>query len=198
MISYIKGEITWKTPEAIVVETGGVGYLIHISRHTYLQVQKLEKVKILTHFLVKEDSQTLYGFADDDERNLFRHLLSVNGVGPATAQTILSGMNPEETRAAIIGEHVNAFKSVKGIGPKTAKRIILDLKDKLMKDGGALTQIQLPAAVDNTMREEALKGLLGLGFNRIAVQKVLNKILREQKDIDSVESLIRAGLKELR
>ena len=195
MISYIKGPITFKSPTYIVVETGGIGYRINISLNTYTSIEKAEQVKILTHFHVKEDSQTLYGFAEAAERNLFRHLISVSGIGPSTAQTLLSSMTPEEARAAIIGENVAAFKSVKGIGPKTAKRVILDLKDKLIKDGGDMPVVM--TASGNTLREEALSALLALQVNKVQAQKVLTKILKEQPNLTKVEELIRLALRQL-
>lgn len=195
MISYIKGPITFKSPTYIVVETGGIGYRINISLNTYTSIEKAEQVKILTHFHVKEDSQTLYGFAEAAERNLFRHLISVSGIGPSTAQTLLSSMTPEEARAAIIGENVAAFKTVKGIGPKTAKRVILDLKDKLIKDGGDMPMVI--TASGNTLREEALSALLALQVNKVQAQKVLTKILKEQPNLKKVEDLIRLALRQL-
>ena len=195
MISYIKGAITYKSPTYIIVETGGVGYQIFVSLHTYAQIEKLEQVKILTHFIVKEDSQTLYGFAEDKERILFTQLISVNGVGPSTAQITLSTLSPDEIRAAIISEDELAFKKVKGVGPKTAKRIILDLKDKVIKDSGELPLSVSPT--DNTIRQEALSALLALGFSRIQVQKTLNQILREQSTVNSVEQLIKLTLQKL-
>ncbi|MFK7935592.1 MAG: Holliday junction branch migration protein RuvA [Saprospiraceae bacterium] len=197
MIAYIKGAITFKSPTFILVETGGIGYRVNISLQTYAQIEKLEQVKILTYFHVKEDSQTLYGFAEDAERKLFIHLISVSGIGPSTAQVMLSGMSVDEARAAIVGENVDAFKKVKGIGPKTAKRIILDLKDKIMKDGGdALLASATATGSSSAVREEALAALVALGYNKIKVQKTLNKILR-QKQFDKVEDLIREGLKQL-
>lgn len=196
MITYIKGDITLKNPTFLVVETGGIGYMVHISLHTYSQVEKLENTRILTHLHIKEDSHTLYGFADEQERSLFRHLISVSGIGPGTAQIILSAMSPEDIRAAIIGERDDAFRSVKGIGPKTAKRLILDLKDKLSKDAGEVAPLPLSPS-DNTIREEALSALVALGFNRIAVQKTLNLILKQQPAIGSVEPLIKLALREL-
>ena len=195
MISYVKGEITYKNPTYIIVETGGIGYQIHISLNTYAQVEKLERVKIHTYFAVKEDSQTLYGFAEVAERALFIHLISVSGIGPNTARIVLSTMTPEEVRAAIIGEDVGAFKKVKGVGPKTAKRIILDLKDKLLKESG---DVPLSVGVvGNTFRDEALSALTALGFSKIPVQKVLNKILKENSGIGTVEELIKLALKQL-
>ena len=194
MITYLRGNITQKTPTYIVVETAGVGYLVHISLHTYSQIEKKDEVKILTHLNIKEDSHTLYGFAEDTERSLFRHLISVSGVGPTTAQIMLSSLNPEELRAAIIGEQEQVFRAVKGIGPKMAKRIILDLKDKLIKDSGDLP-LTFPSQ-NNTIREEALSALVALGFQKIAVQKALNHLLKDQA-IQNVEQLIKLALREL-
>lgn len=195
MISYLKGEITWKTPTWIIVETGGVGYQVHISLHTYAQIEKLEHVKIFTHLLIREDSHTLYGFAEESERSLFQHLISVSGVGPSTAQLLLSALTPDDIRAAIIGEQEQVFGKVKGIGPKTAKRIILDLKDKMVKTS-AEAPLSLPAQ-DNTARQEALSALLALGFTQIQVQKALNTVLKENPSARNVEELIKAALRHL-
>ncbi|MEM9990613.1 MAG: Holliday junction branch migration protein RuvA [Bacteroidota bacterium] len=199
MISYIKGAITFKSPTYVIVETGGIGYHVNVSLHTYALIEKAETVKILIYQHIKEDSNTLYGFAEEVERNLFKHLISVSGIGPNTAQLVLSGMQADEVRAAIIGEDDKAFSRVKGIGPKTAKRIILDLKDKILKDSGeAPLTITTGSGVSNTqLREEALSALVALGFNKIGVQKTLNKILRMQPSIGSVEALIKAALKQL-
>lgn len=195
MISYIKGAIAHKTPTYIVVEAGGIGYHINISLQTYAQIEKLETVKILTYLHIKEDSHTLYGFSEAVERTLFVHLISVSGVGPSTAQLVLSSMRSEEVRAAIISEDVGAFRRVKGIGAKTAQRVILDLKDKLLKDAGDEPILLSPK--DNTLRDEALSALVTLGFSRPQAQKALNKILREQPAIAKSEELIRQALKEL-
>lgn len=195
MISYVKGQITFKNPTYLIVETGGIGYHINISLHTYAKVESLEKVKLLTHLHIKEDSHTLYGFAEEAERSLFVHLISVSGIGPNTARVVLSSMNPDEVRSSIVGENVTAFNKVKGIGPKTAKRIILDLKDKIVKESGD-APISI-AAVDNTLRQEALSALVALGFSKIKVQKVLNQILREQPKVENVEVLIKLALKKL-
>ena len=195
MITYIKGNITHKSPTFIVVETGGLGYHVNISLNTYSQVEKMESVKILTHLHIKEDSHTLYGFADAAERSLFVHLISVSGIGPSTAQLMLSSMTPEEMRMAIISEDVNTLKRIKGIGPKTAKRAILDLKDKMLKDSGE--EMVLASPQDNTIRDEALSALVALQFNRIQAQKALNKALKENPGIAGVEQLIKLALKEL-
>lgn len=197
MISYIKGAIAFKSPTYIIVETAGIGYHINVSLHTYAQIEKAETVKILIYQHIKEDSNTLYGFAEEVERSLFKYLISVSGIGPNTAQLVLSGMQADEVRAAIIGEDDKAFSRVKGIGPKTAKRIILDLKDKIIKDSGEAPLPISGGASNNKLREEALSALVALGFNKIGVQKTLNKILRGQPNIGSVEALIKAALKQL-
>ena len=195
MISYIKGEITYKSPTYVLVETGGIGYHINISLTTYSKIESLEKVKLLTYFLVKEDSQTLYGFDSASERQLFTRLISVSGVGSSTAMIMLSAMTPAELRSSIIGENILALKKIKGIGDRTAKRIILDLKDKLMKESGDEPLLIQPAS--NTAREEALKALVTLGFMKIKVQKALNKILKMDPTITKVEVLIKRALKLL-
>lgn len=195
MIAYIKGEITYKSPTYILVETGGIGYHVNISLNTYAQIEKLEKVQILTHLQVKEDSHTLYGFAEEGERSMFVLLISVSGIGPNTARVLLSSMKVEEARMAIVSENVAAFNKVKGIGPKTAKRIILDLKDKVIKESGDTPMSMSP--VNNTIREEALSALVALQFPKIKVQKVLNKILQQQPNISSVEEMIKLALKNL-
>ncbi len=196
MIDYVKGEITFKSPTYLIVEAGGIGYGMHISLYTYAQIEKLERGKVLTHFHVKEDSQTLYGFSTDSERNLFRHLISVSGVGPGTARLVLSAMQPEEVRSVIVQEQVAAFKQVKGIGPKTAKRIILDLKDKLVKEGFEPEAGQLSPA-ENPIREEAVSALLALGFNKVQVQRAVNRSLKENPEVAGVENLIKEALKQL-
>jgi len=194
MISYIKGAITYKNPTFVIIETGGIGYHVNVSLHTYAQIEKLEQVKILIHQHIKEDSNTLYGFNEEAERSLFVLLISVSGIGPNTARVVLSSMTPEEVQSSILGEDVAAFNRVKGIGPKTAKRIILDLKDKVMKDSGNSAANFSPQ--DNTLREEALSALVALGFAKVTIQKALNKILREDK-FTSVEQLIKVALKQL-
>lgn len=196
MISYIKGALTYKSPTYVIVETGGIGYLINISLTTYSKIETLENVKLLTQFLVREDSQTLYGFNDAVERSLFNLLISVSGVGASTAMIMLSAMTPDELKSAIIGENILILKKIKGIGEKTAKRIILDLKDKILKDGGDITPLTATSSANNMAREEALKALVTLGFNRIAVQKALNKILKDEPTAP-VEILIKKALKLL-
>lgn len=195
MISFLKGLIAYKNPTYIIIEANGIGYHVNISLNTYSQIEKLEKVKLFTHLHVKEDSHTLYGFAEPFERHVFVHLISVSGIGPNTARVVLSYMNAEDVRGAILSENVSAFQAVKGIGAKTAKRIILDLKDKFLKDGG-----QSPSStilVDNSLRNEALSALVSLGFNKNQVQKTLNKLWNEVPNDATVESIIKGALKQL-
>lgn len=195
MISYLKGEITFKSPAYIVVETAGVGYHVNISLNTFSKIEHQEKVKIYTYLHVKEDSHTLYGFAEPSERTVFTHLISVSGIGPNTARVILSYMDAETVRMSILSENVAAFKSVKGVGPKTAKRLILDLKDKFMKEGGQSPSTTI--LVSNTLHNEALSALLALGFNKNQIQKTLTKLKSELPEDTTVEQVIKGALKEM-
>lgn len=199
MIAYIKGKITHKSQTEIIVETtGGVGYLVHISINTYHEIKEATEIIILTHFVVKEDSQTLYGFAEEQERNLFRHLISVSGVGPNTARVLLSAFSAAELRGAIIAENIAVLKTAKGIGPKAAKRIVLELKDKLLKDSGAESlAIAQTLTNNNIAREEALAALVALGFNKMQVQKTLNRVLKSSPDVDDAGVLIKLALAQL-
>ena len=194
MIIYLKGEITYKSPTTIHVEVYGIGYEVHISLNTYAKIEPLEQVKILIYAHIKEDSHTLFGFAEEQERTLFVQLISVSGVGPNTARVILSSLTVEEVRTAILNEDVTTFSKVKGIGAKTAKRIILDLKDKIIKEGGTTTLIP---TLNNTIKDEALSALVALGFNKIVVQKALKKIAGSGQNVERVEDLIKIALKEL-
>ncbi|SEQ84525.1 Holliday junction branch migration protein RuvA [Neolewinella agarilytica] len=195
MITYVKGPLTHKNPSFVVIEAGGLGYHINVSLYTYTKIEKAESAKLLTHFHVKEDQQTLFGFYEETERTLFRLLIGVNGVGPATALVVLSSMNPDEFRSAVIGEDVASIRRVKGIGPKTAQRIILDLKDKMMKesiDGPTMLSPQ-----SNTQRAEALSALVNLGFARPAVQRALNRVFAANANPGSSETIIKLALREL-
>ncbi|MFZ4476075.1 MAG: Holliday junction branch migration protein RuvA [Saprospiraceae bacterium] len=195
MFAYLKGELTYKSPALIVVDVQGVGYQVHIPLSTFSAIQNLERATIYTHLIIREDAHTLYGFGTQAERSLFVQLIGVTGVGATTAQLIMSSMNVDEIRAAIIGEQVHLLQQVKGIGAKTAKQIILDLKSKLLKDAPD-GPVLLPTA-SNAYREEALSALLALGFNRIAVQKALNALVQEHPNVSKVEDLIKLALKAL-
>ncbi len=194
MIAYLKGSITYKNPAFVYVEVGGIGYHVNITLHTYAHIEKEESIKLLTYLHVKEDSHTLFGFFEAEERELFIHLLSVSGIGPNTARIILSSMTPQEASHAILAENEAVFRQVKGIGSKTAKQIILDLKNKLAKT--SLGQVTLPT-VDNTLQTEALSALLALGFNKNRVMKVISEVSKAESNLVSVEALIKASLKQL-
>lgn len=195
MIAYIKGIITFKSPTFIVIEAAGLGYGANISLNTFSQIENKETVTLYTYVHYKEDSQNLYGFADLEERKLFKHLISVSGVGPSTGQVVLSSLTPDQVSQAILSEDEKIFSSVKGIGPKTAKRIILDLKDKISKISS--TKVLTFAGKDNTSREEALSALVALGFNRSQAQKAINDLMKSGDQDWKVEDLIKESLRML-
>ena len=196
MYAYLKGEITYRSPAFIVVEAGGVGYHVNIPLSTFTAIEGQERATIYTHLIVREDAHTLYGFATQVERSLFVQLIGVTGVGATTAQLIMSSMTVDEVRAAVIGEQAHVLQRVKGIGAKTAKQIILDLKSRLSKEAPDAGAVLLPT-LDNHVREEALSALISLGFQRIAVQKALNTVLKDSPNLSRVEDLIKAALKAL-
>jgi len=193
MIDYIKGTIIKVTPTFLTIETGGVGYFVNISLTTFAKLEGKTDYKVLVHEVIREDAHLLFGFADREEREIFRFLISVTGVGASTARMMLSSLSPGEVEKAIIGSDVNVLKSVKGIGLKTAQRIIVDLKDKLGKQSGTG---EIFALADNTRRDEALSALVTLGFAKGSVIKVLDKLVREEKTL-TVEDLIKRALKNL-
>lgn len=198
MYAYLKGKITYRSPNRLIVEAGGVGFNVNIPLSTYSATEGKDEATIFTHLQVREDSHSLFGFSTDTERNMFENLISVTGVGAVSALVILSSMSVDEIRAAILGERADIFQKVKGIGPKASKQIILDLKNKMSKDSGPETAAILPGlAAGNTAREEALSALVGLGFNRIAAQKALNAVLREDPSAAKVEVLIKLAFKHL-
>jgi len=193
MIEYIKGSVTQITPTFLTIETGGIGYFVNISINTFSFLEGKREYKILIHEVIREDTHQLFGFAEAGEREIFRLLISVSGVGANTARMMLSSLSPGEIEKAIAGSDVNILKSVKGIGLKTAQRIIVDLKDKIGKQSG---NSELFTLADNTTREEALSALVMLGFAKSAVAKVLDKIVRDEKNL-TVEDMIKRALKNL-
>lgn len=197
MYEYITGRLEEITPTDAIVEACGVGYdlLISLSTFSRLQGAQGKNVKLFTCHLVREDDESLYGFADKAERSVFEQLISVSGVGPGSARMILSAMTADEVREAVLANDVNKFKSVKGIGLKTAQRVILDLKDKIGKGSGEFT-FETSGGVSSAVREEALSALTLLGFAKPAVEKTLDKILKEQPDC-KLEDLIKRALKLL-
>lgn len=193
MINYIKGTVAELNPTSVTIETGGIGYFINISVNTFSKLDGKTDCVILIHEVIREDAHQLFGFADKEERDIFRMLISVSGIGANTARMMLSSLHPAEVEKAIIESNVNLLQSVKGIGLKTAQRVIVDLKDKV----GKLSQAgEIFTFEDNTKREEALSALVMLGFARSAVSKVLEKIIRDEKNL-TVEDLIKRALKNL-
>ena len=195
MIAYLKGELTFKNPAFVYLDIGGIAYHVHISLNTFEKIESLEKVKLYTHLHIKDDSHTLYGFFEEEERSLFILLISVSGIGPNTARVILSSLDPSQVRYSILQEDVATFNQIKGIGPKTAKRIILDLKDKVLKYHTD-ESLSLPSK-DNTIRQEALSALIALGFQRGSASRVLERVMKEHPDMNQIENLIKLVLKQL-
>ncbi|MDD2303411.1 MAG: Holliday junction branch migration protein RuvA [Prolixibacteraceae bacterium] len=193
MYEYIKGSVASLKPSHIILEANSVGYFIAISLNTYTQLNGRESVKLFIHQVVREDAHLLYGFASEAERELFRMLISVSGIGSNTAIMMFSSLSPDEISNAILNENVNLLKSIKGIGVKTAQRVIIDLKDKV---GKSPVSEQFVASADNTLRNEALSALVMLGFAKKPVEKELDKILAAQPNL-SVESVIKLALKSL-
>jgi len=194
MYSYLKGKLVEKTPTYVTLDVNGIGYQIHISLNTYAQIGDKEDCKLLCHFVVREDTQLLYGFFTENERILFRHLISVSGVGANTARLILSSMTTEDLFSVITTGNANTLQSVKGIGGKTAQRIIIDLQDKLGKQEVLTENLSVS---HNTKRDEALSGLVILGFNKNVAIRTLDKIIAEEGADISVEQLIKSSLKAL-
>ena len=194
MITYIKGKLIEKTPTNAIIEANGIGYFLNISLNTFSKIPDKEDIKLYTHFYVREDAQTLFGFIDKLERELFRLLISVSGVGPSIARTMLSSMTSEQIQQAIATEDIPTIKSVKGIGAKTAQRVIIDLKDKILKTYN-ISEDSLGTSY-NTIKEEALSALEVLGYSKRQVDKLINKIMQATPNI-SLEALIKQALKNL-
>ncbi len=196
MYSYIKGNIVEKNPAYVVIDVNGIGYFINISVNTFSLIKDKDICRLFIHFVVREDAQMLFGFANQEERKLFRHLISVSGIGANTAILILSSIAINEIIEAIISKNVSILQSVKGIGAKSAQRIIIDLKDKLEKEGVFTENLGI---IHNTKKEEALSALTMLGFKKSIAENTINKIIKLNKSEEeiSVEQLIKEALKVL-
>ena len=193
MIHHLKGKLVEKNPTHLIVECGGIGYFVNISLYTFSKVPDSENIHLFTHLQIKEDAHTLFGFAEKAERELFRLLISVSGIGPSTARTMLSSLSPVQVRDAIATGDVAAIQSAKGIGAKTAQRVILDLKDKILK---VSEMDQVSRLANNTGKEEALSALEVLGFARRSAEKAVDKVLRQDPELN-VEGIIKLALKNL-
>jgi holliday junction DNA helicase RuvA len=193
MYEFIRGAVANLNPASVVVDAGGIGYFINISLNTYSKISGKKEINLLIHQVVREDAHVLYGFAEKRERELFRNLISVSGVGASTAIMMLSSLNPDEIAAAVATGNVDVLKAVKGIGAKTAQRIIIDLKDKLgkMPESG-----QILISPDNTLQNEALSALVMLGFAKKDADKAVSKIIKDDPEA-TVERVIKTALKRL-
>ena len=198
MIAYLQGKITFKTPSFVYLDIGGIAYHVEISMHTFSEIESKNEVKLFTHLHIKEDGHFLYGFYTEKERDLFKLLISVSGIGPSTAQVILSSLNPDQVVQAILAEQEEGFRNVKGIGAKTAKRIILDLKDKVKKSSLEMAGgVSVFSNEEQKVRLEVLSALRGLGINRVKAEPLLNKILAEHPELEKLEDILKLVLKQL-
>ncbi|QXP63540.1 Holliday junction branch migration protein RuvA [Polaribacter sp. HaHaR_3_91] len=193
MITQVRGRLVEKNPTEVVVDCNGVGYLLHISLNTFSSLPDDEAIVLYTHLSIREDAHTLFGFFTKTEREVFKLLISVSGVGPSIARTMLSSMTSEEIQHAIASENVPLIQSVKGIGAKTAQRVIVDLKDKILK---TFNIDEVSTFTSNTNKDEALSALEVLGFNKKQSEKVISTILKENPEA-TVENLIKLALKNL-
>lgn len=195
MIHHLRGQLIEKNPTYVVIDCNGVGYFLHISLHTFALLKNAsEAISIYTHLQVKEDSHTLFGFMEKSERELFRLLISVSGIGASIARTMLSSLDPKQIMNAIASGDVGTIQSIKGIGAKTAQRVILDLKDKVLKVFG---EGEVFVSQSNTNKEEALSALETLGFARKAAEKVVDRIMKDSTEDPTVETIIKLALKNL-
>lgn len=195
MYDYIQGKVVSRHPTHVVIETSGVGYLLHITLQSYDQITEGKDLKIYTWLQVREDIQQLWGFTEPAEREVFLLLISISGIGPNTARLILSGMTPEECKQAILTDNELAFRQVKGVGPKTAKRVLIELKDKIIKTGGE-TLVMKAGSKDNAMME-ALSALITLGFLKSQAEKALAEVAKVHGRDLPTESLVRMALRLL-
>ena len=193
MIAHIQGRLVEKNPTDVIIDCNGVGYQLHISLHTYSLIPDTENIKLFTFLQIKEDAHTLFGFVEKSEREIFKLLLSVSGIGANIARTMLSSMEPKQILQAIATADVVTIQSIKGIGSKTAQRVILDLKEKVLK---VYDLDEVSMALNNTNKDEALSALEVLGFNKKLAERVVEKIVKETPDA-SIESIIKQALKNL-
>ncbi len=193
MYEYIEGKITEMNPAYAIIECAGIGYFLNISLTTYTQIQSQKNVKLFAHLVVREDAHLLYGFHSKYERDIFRLLISVSGIGVNTARMMLSSLTPDEIQKAILSDNVNLLKSIKGIGIKSAQRLIVELKDKM---GREAVSEEIFSAKYNTAKEEALSALVMLGFAKTTVDKIISQLLIDNQNI-TVEELIKEALKKL-
>ncbi len=193
MITHIQGKLIEKSPTYVIIDCVGIGYYINISLHTFSLLPDLENLKLYTYLQVKEDGHTLYGFVEKSEREIFKLLISISGIGPSIARTMLSSLTPKQVIEAIASSDVATIQSAKGIGAKTAQRVIIELKEKVLK---IYDLDEVSTLSDNTNKSEALSALEVLGFNRKLAEKAIDKVLKDTPQA-SVENIIKQALKNL-
>ncbi len=194
MISFLKGKLVHKEPAFVIIEVNGVGYQAMISLNTFSEIKDREDIHLFTHLHIREDAHILFGFANEDEKGMFLHLISVNGVGPSTAMMVLSSMTPNDLKNAIMREDSATLQAVKGIGGKTAQRLILELKDKVKKDTHDSPTL-IGGSSYNTMHREALTALMTLGISKASAEKSLDAVLKKSGNSLSLEELVKLALK---
>ena len=194
MIAFVRGQFVYKTPTVVHVEANGVGYELLISLHTYSHIQSLEKGLLYTHLHIKEDAHTLYGFAEVAEKELFQQLISVSGVGAATARMMLSSLKPDELARAIVQGNTKQLEGIKGIGKKSAERIVLELRDKLSK---VKSDINISPLINNTLEQDALNALIALGIARSAGEQAIQRVMKAEPTLTAVEDIIKKALKTM-
>ncbi|HYI78957.1 MAG TPA: Holliday junction branch migration protein RuvA [Chryseolinea sp.] len=195
MIAFLKGKLVHRDPTFVIVDVQGVGYQLQISLQTFSDIKEQENVMLHTHLNIREDAHILFGFSSPAEKKLFQQLISVNGVGPSTAIIMLSYMNSNELKAAIVREDAVSLQAIKGIGGKTAQRVIIELRDKLKKESWDETQPAISLGSHNTMRNEALSALLTLGLPKAAAEKSVDTVLRKSGNTITLEDLVKQALK---
>jgi Holliday junction DNA helicase RuvA len=194
MIHHLNGRLIEKHPSHVIIECSGIGYFVNISLHTYEKIGPSESIKLFTYLSIREDSHTLFGFAEADERVMYKQLISISGIGPSTAIVILSALGPKQLKEALLNEEVAILQSIKGIGGKTAQRMVIELKDKMEKD----TEIELQlVGGQREIKKEALSALQVLGFDRKRVEKTVDRIIKKLPEDVAVEALIKNVLKEM-
>ena len=194
MIAYLAGKFTYKNPTVVYVDVNGVGYEVNITFNTYAKIQKLTEGKLFTYLQVKEDAHTLYGFAEVAEKELFQQLISVSGVGAATARMMLSSLKPDELARAIVQGNTKQLEGIKGIGKKSAERIVLELRDKLSK---VKSDINISPLINNTLEQDALNALIALGIARSAGEQAIQRVMKAEPTLTAVEDIIKKALKTM-
>jgi len=195
MIAFLKGKLVHREPTQVVIDVNGIGYQLHISLQTFSEIKEQENIMLHTHLTIREDAHLLFGFSSEAEKKLFQQLISVNGVGPSTAIVMLSYMNSNELKSAIVREDAASLQSIKGIGGKTALRVIIELKDKLKKESWDETQPSISLGAHNTLRKEALSALLTLGLPKAAAEKSVDSALKKSGNTITLEDLVKQALK---